>query len=83
MWIGDIVEWENTPIASDVIKALMVLIDNYGDLPICLDDADTGDRMEFGIVHKLPYTREEFPERFEIKNDYIFEPKGLIIKEIK
>lgn len=64
--------------ASQVIKSLQLLIEKYGDLPICVDDPDTGWRMPFGIIHKQENIAEEWPERFEIKTDYHTTPKGCI-----
>lgn len=34
--------------------------------------------MQIGIVYKPEDIEEEWPERFEIKTDYHYEPKGLL-----
>ena len=76
---GEIVmNFDKAPRASEVIKAIQLLIDKHGDLPVCADDPDTAWRMRIGIIFKQCDVKEERPDRFEIKTDYHIEPKGLI-----
>lgn len=70
--------FDKAPKASEVIKTIQSLIDEYGDLPLCADDADTSWRMRIGIVFKPADEVEEWPDRFEIKTEYHSMPKGLI-----
>lgn len=70
--------FNTVPKASEVIEAIKSLIDKHGDLPICADDPDSGWRMRIGIVFKTANVAEEWPKRFEVKTDYIMDPKGLI-----
>jgi len=66
------------PRASQVIKALRKLIDIRGDLPVCLDDPDSGYKLRIGIIHRKQKTIEELPERFEIRANYDDQPEGEI-----
>ncbi len=57
--------------ASEAIKAIQALIDKHGDLPISLDDPDTGWQMPIGVI---------FDEEglILITSAYTGEPNGCI-----
>jgi len=66
------------PRASQVIKALQKLIDIHGDLPVCLDDPDSGYKLKIGVIYRKEKNIEELPERLEILANYEDKPEGEI-----
>ena len=63
--------------ASKVIAALQALIEKHGDLPVCVDDADTGWRLALGAeFHKEG--PDGLPSRIEIRADYHGLPEGYV-----
>lgn len=61
------------PLASQFMKRLQELIDEHGDRPIVVLDADTGWDLVPGIVlESSPF------HRFEITSDYDQDPEGKI-----
>lgn len=69
------------PRASDVVRRLLALISEYGDLPVCADDPDTGYRMPIGLIYKSENAQEGWPGRFEVKTEYYSTPDGLVERD--
>ena len=68
------------PKASNVIAALQALIEKHGDLPVCVNDADTQFRLAPGIIFSpagIDYG-EEYPDRIEITSYYHGLPEGYV-----
>lgn len=64
------------PKASKVIEAIQKLIDEHGDLPFCLEDADTGWMMPIGVY----LTTDEWPNNkcFAANAAYNDSPEGEV-----
>lgn len=68
---------DNAPKASSVIKAIQSLIDEHGDLPFYLEDADTGWMMKIGVYQTI----NEYPDGnkcFAANADYSGQPEGEV-----
>jgi hypothetical protein len=65
--------------ASALVEALRKAIDEHGDLPVCLDDPDTGWQMEIGLelAEVTEYEPDE-PRRLQITSAYNGIPDGYI-----
>ena len=62
------------PKASEAIKAIQSLIDQYGDLPIALDDPDTGWTMPIGVEMQAI----DGGNMILITSDYCGEPNNCV-----
>ena len=63
--------------ASELVAALEALIDSHGDLPVLLNDPDTGWLLDVGVAF-APYDKSEpdYPARIEINANYHGAPTG-------
>ena len=66
------------PKASKVIAALQALIEKHGDLPVCVDDADTSRCLAVGVVFSRENSVYGLPDRIEITSEYHELPKGYV-----
>lgn len=65
--------------ASALVDALMRAIKDHGDLPICLDDPDTGWQMEIGLeLAEVDEYEPDEPRRLQITSAYNGKPDGYI-----
>jgi hypothetical protein len=62
-----------TPFASQFITRLQALVDEHGDLPIQVIDADTGWMLDPGLIGPRPGF---YPQGFEITTEYDNDPEG-------
>lgn len=69
-------EPKQTCLASELLEALRLHIERFGDRPVYAHDPDTDWRLPIGLVARSPDSEKELPARFEITSDYHARPEG-------
>lgn len=60
------------PLASEVIAAIQAKINEHGDLPMALDDPDTGWILPIEIIHQDAEENEHDLEMILVESDYFY-----------